>query len=106
MFDRIFFEHNFHDLVGKFARSQKIPAPVVEFLLDDGAVVYLRSIEETREGWLAVLVYDDEPGPHAQGVGARLILSPYFSIKRITLHKSPPKPAKHGELGFQLPTRS
>ncbi len=94
MFDRIFFERHFPDLVREFARSYKTDSPAVEFLLDEGPV-YVRAIEQTREGWLAMTVHDEAHG-------ARLVLSPYFSIKRITFYKTAPKPAKQGEAGFQI----
>jgi len=77
MFDRTFFERQFFDHAQQFCREQKIPAPVVELLLDDGTVLRLRAVTQIRENWLGLSVY----GESSQ---ARLILCPYFTIKRIT----------------------
>ncbi|MBI4610583.1 MAG: hypothetical protein HY726_16430 [Candidatus Rokubacteria bacterium] len=77
MFDRIFFERQFPDHVQQFCREQKLAAPVVELLLDDGTVLRLRAINQTRESWLSVTV-------HGERAEARLIFCPYFTIKRIT----------------------
>lgn len=77
MFDRAFFERQFPDQVQQFCREQKIAAPVVELLLDDGMLLRPRAITQIRESWLGLSV-------QGEGGEARLILCPYFSIKRIT----------------------
>jgi hypothetical protein len=92
MFDRIFFERQFPDHVRQFCREQKIDAPVVELLLDDGSVLRLRSIGQTRESWLSLSAY-------ANGGQSRLILCPYFTIKRISF--AAPSSTKDGL--FTLP---
>lgn len=94
MFDRTFFEHHFHDQVRAFARERQVSAPVVELLLDDGNVLYLRSVLQTREHWLCLAAYDDE--------ATRQIYCPYFSIRRITLFTRPPKGAPSGDPRFHL----
>ncbi|MBI4589232.1 MAG: hypothetical protein HY725_10365 [Candidatus Rokubacteria bacterium] len=94
MFDRAFFEQHFHEQTRAFAREHTVASPVVEFLLDDGSLLYVRSLIQTKENWLCLLAYDDE--------ATRQIYCPYYSIKRITLHAHPPKTAPRRELGFQL----
>lgn len=87
MFDRIFFERQFSDQTQQFCREQNVAAPVVELLLDDGAVLRLRAITQTRESWLGLSV-------HGDGGKARLVLCLYFTIKRITFLA--PSSAKDG----------
>lgn len=94
MFDRTFFEQHFQEQARAFARDHKVASPVVEFLLDDGSVLHVRSLLQTRENWLCLQAYDEE--------ATRQIYCPYYSIKRITLFPHPPKSAKARELGFQL----
>ena len=94
MFDRTFFEQHFRDQARTFAREQKVASPVVEFLLDDGSVLHIRSLLQMKENWLCLSAYDDET--------TRQIYCLYYSIKRITLYPHPPKGAKSRELGFQL----
>ena len=95
MFDRAFFERQFLDHVRQFCREQKIAGPVVDLLLDDGSTLRLRAISQIREAWLGLSVYGD-------GGESRLILCPYFTIKRITF--SAPSSAKDGV--FSLPEKS
>jgi hypothetical protein len=85
MFDRSFFERQFHDQAKQFCREQNIAALVVELLLDDGTMLHLRSITQIRESWLGL-------STHGEGGKSRLILCPYFTIKRITF--SAPSGAK------------
>lgn len=87
MFDRAFFERQFLEHVRQFCREQKISAPVVELLLDDGTTLRLRAIIQIRESWLSL-------SAHGEGSEARLILCPYFTIKRISF--SAPASAKDG----------
>ena len=94
MFDRTFFEQQFHAQIRAFAREHKVQSPVVEFLLDDGSVLHVRSLLQTKENWLCLQAYDDE--------ASRQIYCLYYSIKRITLSSQPPKGAKARDLGFQL----
>ncbi len=94
MFDRTFFEQHFQEQARAFARDHKVASPVVEFLLDDGSVLHVRSLLQTRENWLCLQAYDEE--------ATRLIYCLYYSIKRITLLPHPPKSAKARDLGFQL----
>ena len=91
MFDRAFFEGQFLDHVQQFCREKGIVAPVVDLLLDDGSVIRLRAIRKVREGWLALSAYGD-------GDDSRLILCPYFTIKRITF--STPSSPKDGVLSL------
>ncbi len=67
---------------------------MVELLLDDGTVLYVRSLLQTKENWLSLQAYDED--------GTRQIYCLYYSIKRITFHAAPPKAAKARDLGFQL----
>ena len=85
MFDRTFFERQFPDQAQQFCRQQNISAPVVELLLDDGTVLRLRTIVQIRESWLGL-------SAHGEGGKSRLVLCPYFTIKRITF--SAPASAK------------
>ena len=94
MFDRVFFERDFADQMRAFARDQKVPSPVVEFLLDDGTTLYIRSLLQTKENWLSLSAYEED--------GTRQIYCPYYSIKRITLHARSPKSAAGRDLGFQV----
>jgi len=94
MFDRTFFERQFLDHAQQFCREQKVAAPVVELLLDDGTVLRLRAVIQTRENWLGFSAYGE--GDHA-----RLILCPYFTIKRISF--SVPSSSKDGV--FALPPK-
>ena len=94
MFDRTFFEQHFHAQARAFAREHKVGSPVVEFLLDDGTVLHVRSLLQTKENWLCLLVYDEEV--------TRQIYCLYYSIKRIALSPHPPKGVKSRDLGFQL----
>ena len=94
MFDRMFFEQHFPAQARAFAREHKVGSPVVEFLLDDGTVLHVRSLLQTKENWLCLLVYDEEV--------TRQIYCLYYSIKRIALSPHPPKGAKPRDLGFQL----
>lgn len=87
MFDRIFFERQFLDFAQQFCRDQKIAAPVVELLLDDGTVLRLRTITQTKESWISL-------STHGERGEARMILCPYFTIKRITF--AAPASAKDG----------
>lgn len=98
MFDRTFFEQHFSDQTRAFAREHKVQNPVVEFLLDDGSVLHVRSLLQTKENWLCLQAHDEE--------APRQIYCPYYSIKRITLYAQPPKGAKARDLGFQLEERS
>jgi hypothetical protein len=93
MFDRGFFEQQFHEQTRAFARDHKVASPVVEFLLDDGSVLYVRSVVQTKEHWLCLLAYDEE--------ATRQVYCPYYCIKRITFHVAPPKNAARRELAFQ-----
>ena len=94
MFDRTFFEQDFLKQVRSFAQEQKVTSPVVELLLDDGSLIYLKQILQIKESWFALAVYDEgEP---------MLLFCPYYSVKRIAFYKNPPKHAKLKELGFQL----
>ena len=95
MFDRMFFEQHFLEQAKGFARERKIASPVVEFLLDDGSVVYVRSVLQTREHWLCLTVHAED--------GPRQVYCPYYSIKRITFHAQAPAAAKPRDVGFQLP---
>ena len=95
MFDRTFFERQFLEHVRQFCRDQKISAPVVELLLDDGTVLRLRAIVQTRESWLSL-------SAHGEGSEAQMIFCPYFTIKRIAF--SAPSSAKDGV--FSLPPAS
>jgi len=92
MFDRTFFERQFSDQAQQFCREQKIAAPVVELLLDDGTVLRLKAITQIRESWLGL-------STHGEGGKSRLILCPYFTIKRITF--TPPSSPSDGV--FSLP---
>lgn len=92
MFDRTFFERQFPDQAQQFCREQKIAAPVVELLLDDGTVLRLKAITQIRESWLGL-------SAHGEGGKSRLILCPYFTIKRITF--APPSSPSDGV--FSLP---
>jgi hypothetical protein len=94
MFDRTFFEQHFHAQARAFAREHKVASPVVELLLDDGSLLHVKSVLQTRENWLCLSAYDEE--------GTRQIYCLYYSIKRITLYAHAPKAAKTRELGFQL----
>ena len=94
MFDRAFFEQHFPHQARAFARDHEVASPVVEFLLDDGSVLHVRSLLQTKESWLCLQAYDEG--------GTRQIYCLYYSIKLITLYAHPPKGAKPGELGFQL----
>ncbi len=94
MFDRAFFEQHFSEQAKGFARDRKVPSPVVEFLLDDGSVLYVRSLLQTRENWLCLQAYDED--------ATRQIYCLYYSIKRITFHAQAPKTAKSRDIGFQL----
>ena len=94
MFDRMFFEQHFPAQARAFAREHKVGSPVVEFLLDDGTVLHVRSLLQTKENWLCLLAYDEEV--------TRQIYCLYYSIKRIALSPHPPKGAKPRDLGFQL----
>ncbi|MFQ5520574.1 MAG: hypothetical protein ACE5FK_04185 [Candidatus Methylomirabilia bacterium] len=94
MFDRTFFERQFSDQVQAFCREQKIAAPVVELLLDDGSVLRLQTIAQIRESWLALKARPDN-------AELRLILCPYFSIKRITFSK----PSSEKEMVLSFPPK-
>lgn len=94
MFDRAFFEQHFLGQAKSFAQDRKVPSPVVEFLLDDGTALYVRSLLQTREGWLCLQAYDED--------GTRQIYCLYYSIKRITFHAQAPKTAKSRDVGFHL----
>ena len=94
MFDRTFFEQHFLEQAKSFARDRKVPSPVVEFLLDDGSVLYVRSLLQMKENWLCLQAYDED--------ATRQIYCLYYSIKRITLHAQAPKTAKSRDIGFQL----
>ena len=94
MFDRAFFERQFPDQLQHFCREQKIAAPVVELLLDDGTVLRPSSIAQIKESWLAFSTYS-ESGE------ARLLLCPYFSIKRISFSA----PSADTDLVFSLSSR-
>ncbi|MFQ5828926.1 MAG: hypothetical protein ACE5JD_07200 [Candidatus Methylomirabilia bacterium] len=94
MFDRTFFERQFLDQVQAFCREQKIAAPVVELLLDDGSVLRLEAIGQVRENWLALKA-------SAESGNTRLILCPYFSIKRITFSA----PTAKSAVVFSLPAK-
>jgi len=95
MFDRMFFEQQFLEQAKGFARERKIASPVVEFLLDDGSILYVRSLLQTREHWLCLLAHAED--------GPRQIYLLYYSIKRITFHAQAPAAAKSRDVGFQLP---
>ena len=95
MFDRAFFEQHFLEQVRGFARERKVASPVVEFLLDDGSVVYVRSVLQMRENWLCLTVHAED--------GPRQVYCLYYSIKRITFHAQAPAAAKPRDVGFQLP---
>ena len=94
MFDRAFFEQHFMAQAKSFAQDRKVGSPVVEFLLDDGTVLYVRSLFLTKENWLCLQAHDED--------GPRQIYLLYYSIKRITLHPQAPKTAKLRDIGFQL----
>ena len=68
---------------------------MVEFLLDDGSVVYVRSLLQTKENWLCLAVHAED--------GPRQVYLLYCSIKRITFHAQAPAAAKPRDVGFQLP---
>ncbi|MBI3028936.1 MAG: hypothetical protein HYY64_05450 [Candidatus Rokubacteria bacterium] len=95
MFDRAFFEQHFLDQARGFARERKIASPVIEFLLDDGSLLYVRSLLQTRENWLCLLAHDED--------GPRQIYLLYYSIKRITLRAQAPAAAKPRDVAFRLP---
>jgi len=95
MFDRVFFERQFPDHVRQFCREQKIAAPVVELLLDDGTSLRLRAIQQMRESWLSVTA-------HGERGDARLIFCPYFTIKRITFVA--PSSPKDGTFALPAPS--
>ncbi|MEK6665083.1 MAG: hypothetical protein AABZ20_01470 [candidate division NC10 bacterium] len=94
MFDRAFFEQHFLDQAKGFARERKIASPVVEFLLDDGSLLYVRSLLQTRENWLCLQAHAED--------GPRQIYLLYYSIKRITLHAQAPAAVKPRDVGFPL----
>ncbi len=94
MFDRAFFEQHFHEQIRAFSREHKVPAPVVEFLLDDGSILYVRSLIQTKENWLSLSAFEED--------GTRHIYCPYYCIKRITFYARPPRTAARHDLGFQL----
>jgi hypothetical protein len=94
MFDRAFFEQHFQDQVRAFAREHRVARPVVELLLDDGTAVYVRSVLQTRESWLALSVWDAD--------GPRQLFCPYYGIRRITLYAKPPKGAPGAEAALEL----
>ena len=94
MFDRMFFEQQFPEQAKGFARERKIASPVVELLLDDGSILYVRSLLQTRESWLCLLAHAED--------GPRQIYLLYYSIKRITLHAQAPAGVKPRDVGFQL----
>ena len=96
MFDRVFFERYFTEQVGQFAKQRQVPAPVVEFLLDDGARLFVSGVTQTTESWLSVT------GQTEDGE-ARFLLLPYFSIRRIPFARAPPKSVKATVAGFKLP---
>ena len=93
MFDRAFFEQDFLKQVRAFAQSQNVAAPVVELLLDDGSLIYVKRILQVKERWVALNVHDDEE---------RQLFCPYYSIKRLSFYKAPPKSAKSKDLGFAV----
>lgn len=95
MFDRAFFEQHFMAQAKSFAQDHKVSSPVVEFGLDDGSLLYVRSLLQTRENWLCLSAYDED--------GTRQIYCLYYSIKRITFYPRAPKTAKSRDIGFQLP---
>ncbi|MFQ5897944.1 MAG: hypothetical protein ACE5JN_06815 [Candidatus Methylomirabilia bacterium] len=94
MFDRTFFERQFSDQVQLFCREQKIAAPVVELLLDDGSVLRLQAIAQIRENWLALKA-------RLGDAESRMILCPYFSIRRITFSR----PSSEKETVFSFPPK-
>jgi hypothetical protein len=94
MFDRAFFEQHFLEQARAFARERKITSPVIELLLDDGSVLYVKSLLQTRENWLCLQAHAED--------GPRQIYLPYYSIKRITLHTQAPAGAKPRDVGFSL----
>ena len=67
---------------------------MVEFLLDDGSILYVRSLLQTRENWLCLLAHAED--------GPRQIYLLYYNIKRITLHAQAPAAAKPRDVGFPL----
>ena len=67
---------------------------MVEFLLDDGSILYVRSLLQTRENWLCLQA-------HAEDAPRQIYLL-YYSIKRITLHAHAPAAAKSRDVGFPL----
>ncbi len=77
-----------------FAQERKVASPVVEFLLDDGTVLYVRNLLQTRENWLSLQAHDE--------AGPRQIYLLYYSIKRIILHAQAPAAAKPRDVGFPL----
>lgn len=95
MFDRIFFERYFLDQVRQFAKQRQASTPLVEFLLDDGTRLFVTSVSQTTESWLAIT-------GHSENGEERFILCPYFSIRRITF-SAPSKSAKSTPPGFKLP---
>lgn len=94
MFDRTFFDRQFLDCAQQFCRDHKIAAPVVELLLDDGTAFRLRAIGLIKESWLSL-------SAHGERGEARVVLCPYFTIKRITF--SAPGSPKDGT--FALPAK-
>lgn len=94
MFDRAFFEQHFREQTKAFAREHKLASPVVEFVLDDGTVLYVQSVIQTRENWLCLIAHDED--------ATRQVYCPYYSIKRITLYPGAPKPTQGRDVTFRL----
>jgi len=95
MFDRVFFERYFVEQVRQFAKQRQVPAPIVEFLLDDGTRFYVTAVAQTTESW-AALTGQNEDGEE------RFILCPYFTIRRINF-SVPGESERPGRPGFKLP---
>lgn len=95
MFDRIFFERYFLEQARQFVKQRQAQALVVEFLLDDGTRLFVTSVSQTTENWLAIT------GRGEDGED-RFILCPYFSIRRIAF-SAPSKSAKSTPPGFKFP---